>query len=164
MSNGAEKLTIIRKRIPEGKSVALIGGVFDLLHVGHLHALEYAKKIADILVVSVLSDQHVKSYKGEQRPIIPEDHRLKMVESLKVVDYAFISDGPSYGPENLAALKPDHLVFGKDEGDEARTKKVEAQKESIRSEFPDIHFHDLERYPDETVSTTAIIEKAQDHS
>jgi len=92
MPKGIEALSAIRKQIPEDKSITLVGGAFDLLHPGHLHVIDHAKGLGDVLVVSVLPDHHVKSYKGEKRPILPEDHRLTMVKALKSVDHAFISD------------------------------------------------------------------------
>lgn len=158
MSKGLEKLAAIRKHIPEDKSVTLVGGAFDLLHPGHLHAINYAKSLGDVLVVSVLSDAHVKSYKGEQRPILPEEHRLSMVEALKSVDHAFIPDSSSYSHENLEALRPNNLVFGKEQ-DEEKARKVEAQKSAIKAKFPNINLHDLDRYHDESVSTSALIRK-----
>lgn len=158
MSKGIERLVAIRKEIPPNKSIALVGGAFDLIHPGHLHAIDYAKRIGDVVVVSVLPDSHIKSYKGDQRPILSEDHRLRMVESLKPVDHAFIPDENSYSLENLDALKPDHLVYGM-ENDEERRAKQEVQKARIRERFPNIDFHDLERFPDQDVSTTALIRK-----
>lgn len=158
MSKGIDALLAIRNKIPEGRSVTLVGGAFDLLHPGHLHVIAYAKSLGDILVVSVLSDEHVKSYKGDKRPILPEQYRLSMVQALKSVDYAFISDGSSYSHENLEVLRPDALVFGI-ENDDQRTRKVEEQKARIRSNFPRMSFHDYPRFDDDSISTSALVEK-----
>lgn len=158
MSEGLKALRTIREQIPKEKSVTLVGGAFDLLHPGHLHLLDYAKKLGDVLVVSVLSDQYVKSYKGEERPIIPEAHRLSMVQGLKSVDHAFISDVSSYGPENLSILQPNNIVFG-DKGEGERQKKKAESRERISKEFPTINFYDLDRFDDDSISTGKIIEK-----
>ncbi|MEX0925020.1 MAG: adenylyltransferase/cytidyltransferase family protein [Candidatus Paceibacterota bacterium] len=51
----------IKKSLPSGKSFTLVGGSFDLFHVGHIHVLEYASTLEDILVVAVLSDDFVRN-------------------------------------------------------------------------------------------------------
>ena len=52
--------------------LVLVGGVFDLLHIGHLQFLEKAKQSGDILVVLLESDSSVKKKKGNDRPINPK--------------------------------------------------------------------------------------------
>lgn len=69
--------------------VVLLHGVFDLLHVGHLNVLTETKKLGDILVVGVDSDDLVKSIKGTSRPIVPLENRMQLVEGLKPVDMVF---------------------------------------------------------------------------
>ncbi len=63
----------VRDSIRAGKTMTLVGGSFDLLHVGHVHLLEHAKKLGDVLVACVLSDANVASYKGSRRPIIGDE-------------------------------------------------------------------------------------------
>ena len=154
----SEQLKILRTQIPFNKSVTLVGGAFDLLHPGHLHVLDFAKKLGDILVVSVLSDKYIKSYKGDSRPVMPENYRLMMIKSVKMVDYAFIADSSSYSLDNLLILKPNNLVFGNDDSP-ARKEKVKRQKMDIRAQFPCIAFHDLDRFNDPSMSTTELIKK-----
>ena len=64
-------------------------GTFDILHPGHLYYLEESKKLGDELWVIVARDANVRH---KPRPIIPEDHRLRMVASLKPVDHAILGD------------------------------------------------------------------------
>lgn len=59
-------------------------GVFDLLHVGHIKLLEQAKKLGNYLIVGVFTDSVVESFK--RKPIIPLKQRVKMIESLKMVN------------------------------------------------------------------------------
>ncbi|HPD25726.1 MAG TPA: adenylyltransferase/cytidyltransferase family protein, partial [Candidatus Marinimicrobia bacterium] len=53
----------------EGRKVAFTNGCFDLLHIGHLELLEHARKLGDILIVGLNSDDSVRRLKGPQRPI-----------------------------------------------------------------------------------------------
>ena len=64
-------------------------GTFDILHPGHLYYLEESRKLGDELVVIVARDTNVKH---KPRPVIPEDHRLRMVAALKPVDRAILGD------------------------------------------------------------------------
>ena len=70
--------------------VGFTSGCFDLIHFGHVVYLENCKKLCDRLIVGVDCDHMVTTFKGEIRPIIPEEERLAMVKSLKPVDEAVI--------------------------------------------------------------------------
>lgn len=70
----------------------MVGGAFDLIHIGHLHLLEYAATLEDLLVVAVLSDKYVHNYKNSSRPIINEKHRAIMVAAIKGVDFVYIAN------------------------------------------------------------------------
>ena len=74
------------------KPICLCIGCFDILHVGHLDLLIEASKDAT-LVVGVLNDSLVKNKKNYNRPINKQENRLKIIDSLKVVDYSFIVNG-----------------------------------------------------------------------
>ena len=99
------------------RRVVLASGAFDLLHYGHVYYLTNAKKAGGEnakLVVIVAKDKTVEKLKGN-RPIIPEEQRRALVESLKVVDEAIL------GYENMDLLgviekvKPDVIALGYDE-------------------------------------------------
>ena len=64
----------------------LVGGCFDLIHFGHIVFLAEAKKQGDHLIVALESDENVKKYKGENRPIHTQKQRAEMLRSLKMVD------------------------------------------------------------------------------
>ena len=67
------------------KIIGYTTGVFDMFHVGHLRLLKKAKYHCDHLIVGVSTDQLVQSYKNKT-PIIPFEHRMEIISSLKVVD------------------------------------------------------------------------------
>jgi rfaE bifunctional protein nucleotidyltransferase chain/domain len=94
-----------------GQRVALTNGAFDLLHVGHLRSLEQARAQADLLVVGVNSDASVRSYKGPDRPIVPQADRAELLAGLACVDYVAIFDEPT-AERLVAELRPDVYVKG----------------------------------------------------
>jgi len=67
------------------KIVGFTTGVYDMFHIGHLHLLKKAKNRCDYLIVGVSTDELVKSYKNKI-PIIPFEHRLEIIASLRFVD------------------------------------------------------------------------------
>ena len=82
----------IKKILPQDNRITLVSGCFDLIHVGHIHLLEYASSLEDLLVVAVLSDEYARRYKDVQRPIIPQLQRAGMVASLRCVDFVYVSN------------------------------------------------------------------------
>ncbi len=101
----AEHLSSLRA---EGKKIVLCHGVFDLLHIGHIRHFEQAKKLGDILVVTVTQDRYVN--KGPHRPAFTEDLRAESIAALDCVDYVAINNWPT-SVETIKLLKPD--VYGK---------------------------------------------------
>lgn len=67
------------------KIIGYTTGVYDMFHIGHLHLLKKAKNRCDHLIVGVSTDDLVEEYK-KKRPIIPFEHRLEIIASLKFVD------------------------------------------------------------------------------
>ena len=56
----------------------LVGGCFDLIHYGHIVFLKEARKQGDYLIVALESDDNVKKYKGENRPVHKQSERAEM--------------------------------------------------------------------------------------
>lgn len=72
------------------KTIALTNGTFDLIHAGHVRYLNEASKLADYLILGLNSDQSVKQYKSDKRPIVSQKERAEVIDSLKAVDYVVI--------------------------------------------------------------------------
>jgi|GEM_PF-15539 len=89
-----------------GRTVVWTNGCFDLLHAGHVHSLQSARKLGDVLVVGLNSDDSVRRIKGPERPILPARERALMLAALACVDQVVIFEEPT--PENaLARLQPE---------------------------------------------------------
>jgi FAD synthetase len=99
------------------KKIVLASGVFDLLHLGHVRFLEEAKKAggknAQLLVI-VARDSTVQETKG-RKPVIPENQRLALVESLKVVNEALLGLEDFDVGEVIRTIKPDVIALGYDQ-------------------------------------------------
>ena len=78
----------------KGKTVVTTNGVFDIMHAGHLDALEEYKRQGDVLFIGLNSDKSVREGKGEERPFVPEFERAALLAALACVDYVVIIDAP----------------------------------------------------------------------
>ncbi|MFN3909727.1 MAG: adenylyltransferase/cytidyltransferase family protein [Candidatus Anstonellaceae archaeon] len=92
--------------------IVLTGGVFDIIHPGHLYTLEQAKKYGDLLIVVVATDQTVKKIK-KRDPLHPQKLRIQLLKALKIVD--LVIAGKKNWLEVLNQVKPDVVVFGYDQ-------------------------------------------------
>ena len=73
-----------------GKKVVFTNGCFDILHIGHVKYLKKARKLGDLLIVGINSNNSVKKLKGKNRPINDEIDRAEVLLGLKSVDYVVI--------------------------------------------------------------------------
>lgn len=90
----------------------LATGTFDLLHPGHILYLSEAKKMGDELYVIVARESMIKH---KPKPIVPNEQRVEMVNSLEVVDKAILgSDSDIFDP--IKKINPDIIVLGYDQG------------------------------------------------
>ena len=107
----AELRLLLPQLQAQGKRVVFTNGCFDLLHAGHIKFLEEARRLGDALVVALDSDASVRQVKGEGRPIIGQDQRLRILAALVAVDFVTVFTSHQL-PELLASLKPDILTKG----------------------------------------------------
>jgi len=117
------------------KRVVLASGTFDLLHLGHVRFLEEAKKAGGKnaeLIVIVARDNTVKARKGK-KPIMPEDQRRALVESLKVVDEAILGWEDFSIDKVIEKIKPDIIAVGHDQGgiEQEVLKAIEEKKVTL---------------------------------
>jgi rfaE bifunctional protein nucleotidyltransferase chain/domain len=96
-----------------GAHIVFANGCFDVLHVGHVRYLEGARRLGDILIVGINSDEQVAMQKGPGRPVLPASERAEIIASLESVTYVTIFAEPTVS-ELLLALKPDVHAKGTD--------------------------------------------------
>lgn len=101
---------------PEGRrsiKVVFIGGGFEIIHQGHFHTIEQARKLGDALVVAVARDSTIRKRKGRE-PVASEEERVKLLSSLRQVDAAVLGvEGDIY--ETLEKVGPDVVALGYDQ-------------------------------------------------
>lgn len=137
----------------------LIGGVFDLMHLGHIKALKLAKSHGDYLIVNISSDERVRIKKGGGRPIIPARERAEIIKELRFVDEVVLYEGETE-PNHFKAMietKPDILIMDDNE-------HQDLSKEEKLCEELDIELVRIPRAITESeLDTTKIIKKIKAH-
>ncbi len=95
------------------KKIVFTNGCFDLLHAGHISYLEEARSKGDALVIGVNSDASLRRLKGESRPIVTLEQRMRLLAALECVDHivSFDDDTPA---KLIESLMPDVLAKGAD--------------------------------------------------
>ena len=111
-------------------------GVFDILHIGHVKFLEACKKIdkESKLIVVISRDSTVLKEKGK-KPVMTEEERRQIVESLKPVDKAVLG---YEGPDKfriVEELKPDIIVLGYDQNWDEKYLKEQLKQRGLKTEI-----------------------------
>lgn len=121
-----------------GLKVVLTSGTWDLFHVGHAQYLEKAKKLGDILIVGVDSDEKVKKRKGPHRPIVPEHERVSILSHIRHVDVISLKQASDAKDQLIKKVRPDVLVVSRttkhDKKDLAEKKKYCGEVVEFRSQ------------------------------
>jgi len=121
-----------------GKKVALCHGCFDLMHPGHIKYFQAAKKMGDILVVTVTPDLYID--KGPGRPVFNQQLRSESIAALECVDYVAINKWPT-AEETLRLLRPDLYVKGQEfETLKDKTGKLQKELKVIQEIGAEIRF------------------------
>jgi len=93
----------------------IVNGTFDILHIGHLRLLQYAKSFPESYVyVLIDSDRRVKELKGSERPIHTEYERATFLFALKAVDRVDVFDTNEELINYIKNFEPDIMVKGSD--------------------------------------------------
>lgn len=93
--------------------IIFTNGCFDIVHIGHINLLNFAKERGDRLIVGINSDSSIKRLKGEKRPINNQTDRKYFLENIKAVDevHIFFEDTPY---NLIKSIMPDIIVKGSD--------------------------------------------------
>lgn len=113
-ATGREEIVRIAENLRRaGRRIVFTNGCFDILHKGHVTYLREAKKLGDVLILGLNTDESVRGLKGEGRPVNNEDDRAEVLCSLESVDYV-VKFSESTPLELIKSLRPDVLVKGGD--------------------------------------------------
>ena len=106
-------LHICKQMKIDGKRIVFTNGCFDILHAGHVAYLQDSRKLGDLLIIGLNSDESVRRLKGNGRPINIFNDRAEVLSALSSVDYVTIFEEDT--PYNLIkSILPDVLVKGGD--------------------------------------------------
>jgi rfaE bifunctional protein nucleotidyltransferase chain/domain len=124
-----------------GRVVVHAHGTFDLLHLGHVRHLEAARKLGNLLIVTVTADRFVN--KGPGRPVFNGDLRAEMLATLEYVDWVAVNDSPD-AVSAIERIAPSIYIKGPDyqnpQGDV--TGKIVLEREAAERHGGRIHFTD----------------------
>jgi len=123
-----------QKTVKRKRKIVLASGAFDLLHLGHVRYLEEAKKAGGRnakLIVIVARDSTVEKRKGT-KPIIPENQRIALVDSLKVVDEAILGYEDFDIEKVIEKIRPDVIALGYDRGDIEQTVRNYVKEKGLK--------------------------------
>lgn len=115
-----EAIEVSQKLREQGKTIALAGGCFDILHIGHIRFLKEARQQGDMLFILLESDKTIQEKKGKDRPINSQADRALVLSEICLVDYIVTLSKPmdNQGYDNLViALKPAIIATTKGDPD-----------------------------------------------
>lgn len=131
----AQKINALKS---EGKKIVHCHGCFDLMHPGHIKYFQAAKRMGDILIVTVTPDVYVDKCPG--RPVFKETLRAESIAALECVDYVAINKWQT-AEETLKLLRPHIYVKGQEfENLEDKTGKIQKEYRVIQEIGAEIRF------------------------
>jgi cytidyltransferase-like protein len=132
------------------KKIVLAGGVFDIIHPGHIHTLTAAKALGDVLVVAIATDKTAQKMK-KMTPLHNQELRCELVSSLSMVDEAIIGHEEDIF-ETVKEIKPDIIALGYDQIHQEKfisdgCKRISLDVEIVRlqSPIPKLSSSEIER-------------------
>ena len=129
------------------KKVVLAGGVFDIIHPGHIHTLNAAKALGGVLVVAIATDKTAKKMK-KRSPLHTQELRRELVSCLSMVDKAIVGHEDDIF-QTVKEVKPNIIVLGYDQVHQEKfisdgCKRINLNVEIVRLETPVPHLSSSE--------------------
>jgi cytidyltransferase-like protein len=127
------------KKLSASKKIVLAGGVFDIIHPGHIHTLNAAKALGDVLVVAIATDKTALKMK-KRPPLHNQELRRELVSCLSMVDMAIIGHEEDIF-ETVKEVKPNIIVLGYDQVHQDKfiadgCKRINLDVEIVRLQSP----------------------------
>ena len=129
------------------KKIVLAGGVFDIIHPGHIHTLNAAKALGGVLIVAVATDKTAEKMK-KRSPLHNQELRCELVSSLSMVDKAIVGHEDDIF-QTVKEVKPNIIVLGYDQVHQEKfisdgCKRINLDVEIVRLESPVPHLSSSE--------------------
>jgi len=129
------------------KKIVLAGGVFDIIHPGHIHTLNAAKALGGVLVVAIATDKTAKKMK-KRSPLHNQELRRELVSCLSMVDKAIVGHEDDIF-QTVKEVKPNIIVLGYDQIHQEKfisdgCKRINLDVEIVRLESPVPHLSSSE--------------------
>ena len=129
----------ITKEGRESLKIVLAGGVFDIIHPGHIHTLNAAKKLGDVLVVVIATDNTAVKMK-KRKPLHSQDERKMLVDALEIVDIAIVGNDSNIF-NTVDKIKPQIIALGYDQTHQEKSivegcKKINLKVDVARLQSP----------------------------
>ena len=132
------------------KKTVLAGGVFDIIHPGHIHTLNAAKALGGVLVVAIATDKTAQKMK-KRPPLHNQELRRELVSYLSMVDVAIVGHEEDIF-QTVKEVKPDIIVLGYDQIHQEKfiddgCKRINLDIEIVRlqSPVPDLSSSEIEQ-------------------
>ena len=132
------------------EKIVLAGGVFDIIHPGHIHTLNAAKALGDVLVVAIATDRTAEKMK-KRPPLHNQELRRELVSCLTMVDRAVVGHENDIF-ETVKEIKPDIIVLGYDQthqekfiGDGCKRINLDVEIVRLQSPVPDLSSSEIEK-------------------
>ncbi|MFZ1721670.1 MAG: adenylyltransferase/cytidyltransferase family protein [Microgenomates group bacterium] len=125
ITNYDEVDPIVEKYRAQQKRIVLTQGSFDMIHIGHGRYCQEAKQHGDVLFVGVDSDQKIRTRKGPDRPVVPQEERMEMLSYLRSVDHVVLKELGKPKWELIRRIKPDVLIATAQTYSEAQIKELQ---------------------------------------
>ena len=130
--------------------VVLAGGVFDIIHPGHIHTLKAAKALGDILVVAIATDKTAQKMK-KRIPLHNQELRRELVDCLSMVDVAIIGHENDIF-ETVKLVKPEIIALGYDQihqekfiSDGCKRMNLDVKIVRLQSPVPELSSSDIQK-------------------
>jgi len=132
------------------KKIVLAGGVFDIIHPGHIHTLTAAKALGDVLVVAIATDKTAQKMK-KMTPLHDQELRCELVSSLSMVDEAIVGHEEDIF-ETVKEIKPDIIALGYDQihqekfiSDGCKRINLDTKIVRLQSPVPELSSSDIQK-------------------
>tara|TARA_B100000315_G_scaffold246963_1_gene275007 strand:+ start:795 stop:1244 length:450 start_codon:yes stop_codon:yes gene_type:complete len=132
------------------KKIVLAGGVFDIIHPGHIHTLNAAKALGDVLVVVIATDKTAQKMK-KRSPLHNQELRRELVSCLSMVDVVIIGDEEDIF-KTVKLVKPNLIALGYDQvhqekfiSDGCKRIKLDVEIVRLESTAPELSSSEIEK-------------------